>query len=275
MSKILCIGICCVALLATGVASGAFTEDFEGYTGNAGDKWTDTPEFAASGWGQWWSGTTEGNGPITPYVLAAGQNSTQSVDSRNASSPYTESQTSMGHLLDAPQGPNSTFVWQWDWHGDGRAFVGGAGKLYSNPDSGPGITFGTVGDNVKIYYPGGQTPWLGTNPFHNLTTEGWSQLKVEIDTDALARPTDARLYYRDLAEDGSGPIHPLTGDPDPTWWFWGEDEGMDVLDWQIEAIGYMAYRAGTAVDNISATPEPATLAVLGIGGLLALLRRRR
>ena len=57
---------------------------------------------------------------------------------------------------------------------------------------------------------------------------------------------------------------------------------VDLLSSTLGAFALRTYVKGTGIstsasgyDNLSYTPEPATLAVLGLGGLAALIRRRR
>ena len=273
MSKKFYIGICCLALLATSVASG-YSEDFEGYTGNLGDPWSGTPEFNASGWTSLYRGTYN-RGDVL-WNLGAGYNSAQGITSTPST---TYGHVSAAHLLDAPQGASSTFVYtaMVDGPNEVRVIVGSDSLTYSQDPCETYLVTSFVGSSAILaaFTDGGgyiETPWKPVGL--DINALNWVEIRTEVDTDANARATVLRTYVRDLDDGGAGPT---------TAWNqvdWGGPGGGLVLptegpDYPIEAIGIRGKMAGAVFDNLYATPEPVTLAILGAGGLLVLLRRRR
>ena len=88
--------------------------------------------------------------------------------------------------------------------------------------------------------------------------------KIVIDANVATQTYDAMVYAYDISTG-------VTGALTVSWT--GLSFGNTVTE--ISRVYVQSWDSGSRWDNFNITPEPATLAVLALGGLAALLRRKR
>jgi hypothetical protein len=123
----------------------------------------------------------------------------------------------------------------------------------THDEDGVVITLDTDADNVSVAGVWGSDPTGGSA--QDLVRDTWVPIRFEIDLDAHT----CSAYY------GDGFLGTTTD-------FGLRSVGDDVAAFEIWANGDAG---GAYYDNITLTPEPASMVLLAMGGGLALLRRKR
>lgn len=154
----------------------------------------------------------------------------------------------------------------------GQEYAYGSVLLLTIGDS--GITDGGTSNHLTLYYDANQNKlyyyrhingiyeYAGAlETSRNMESYMQHQLKVTVDLNANA----ASVYFRDVDNVTLAPIEPwnLEGS-------WNYDLPMTTITQAGIASSNYKY-----IYDFNSVPEPATMSILGLGGLLAVVRRRK
>lgn len=271
-----------VLVVVVGSAHGAlfsYTDGFETYIGRTVHsgvqqfKSPDEPLFASSGWFDYHqNGTQYDPAAITasggPHVgsTPSGWLDTQGLANFDASGPPHGAV----HVLPGPVGPNQTVVVEVKANASGNpdsgtnymsvgnsAMSDGVGGDYRS-----GINFKLAAgvSSGKLYsFQLGPEPAMTNVPD---LSQGWVEMRIEVDVDASALATEVRGYTRTAGSVGA-------------WTFMGSYGTGSSPGWTPSHIAIQPAKWVTMDDLvIEIIPEPVSLSLLALGGVLALIRRR-
>lgn len=245
---------------ACGVASAdtvVFSEDFTGTVG---------ADISTLGWTK-----TAGTGSLVIADSIVTGEGTSMGGSWTVASDMTRYQKAVGYTVGSTYGVDETVEVTFNKRrmtGDGQTI---GVKLYSNTSQ-MSIFLqagrdGYVGQNVRSYYeymPG----YTDRRKCEKLWMDDDLNMVLKIAISQTAAPT---LHYSFLEAPDTWYQVPVTND------IWGTVAMKDITTIEVYAANFDDTDQASRIDNIeiTATPEPATLGLLLIGGGLALLRKRR
>ena len=265
------VAVCCV--LVASAAHAAYLEDFEGYTpaASAPYDFNLTPEYGVSGWEvQYEYGNARVSTRIyNPAVSHPGYTG-QGIYAGNQASGHARAVPAGLRAASTTVGVEGMFNIPITSNQNATLFLGSdclvaSGASATVADNSLGIlVLRADGRGYFEYYHNGVgdtdvfQPTVGAGAWYEA---GWIEMRLEIDLDGAARPTDLRGMWR-LA--GAATWIPLAS-------------GTFTTTGSTWTTTHSAFQPGqwNEFDNFVLTPEPATLAVLLIGGVLSLLARRR
>lgn len=250
-------GILCVAAtMALSTPALAWIETFDGFT----------PGVGVVGGG--WAGFNNGDFfPAAVDVTAGGLGFSGGATDKAAVLPGGEGAAGRKHtnILAGLVVPNSTLILYADVKNPNgqvaQLFIAGDTDLTDGNAPTNQIRFNARGNSGSSFWTSHTGGASDSATVGGLTSPsgGWGSMKIEVDLNGSAVVTAARVYVNNIQE---GTVS-FNGTP-----LWTPTQVGFILDSTSDNAKYM--------DNFTVTvvPEPSVMALMGLGGL-AMLRRRR
>jgi hypothetical protein len=266
-----------VILGLAGAAQAEFSDDFDSNTASNNYVWTPGDTVAGNnGWMQYFdegagmnsldigSGGSGIGPPVQGTISAAGQRGVARDITADKSGDSYEASVMIGGMDASEQ--------------YAILRVGAAGHLTTDhtPESMYILHVAPIDVTLGLRHDGGwyYNYWTDTSlfPFTEVDFADWMGLKIVLDTDyAHAFIADIDSTTGDVIGDWTDlGRFPNVGDKGKA----KDLTGPSIIPF-IPAEASFQHHADHAGDNFSSVPEPVTLAILALGGGLALLRRRR
>jgi len=257
MTRTLVATLFVVGIMVAGTHGSTYVQDFEGLS--AGTDITTLPEWAAPDGSP---GVTE----VSTEQAASGSKSLKVLGTTNHLDLLVS--TALGFSPEHPKSGLVTFKYDY-WVQSVGAEPSTRGQIiYSSSDVGvtQAINTSFTGkDAASELILGGAGPWLPYGlPSHPIAAQEWTTVTVTLDLD-----NEEAVVNIDSPTTGNNTSDVVPFQTGEQAWQSGDPLGLIYITYFDGGPAYF--------DNIQLTgiPEPATLGLLGIGGLFAVLRRRK
>lgn len=239
MKKLLAIVL---VLGLAGLANAAWLEDYESYT--PPEPVADQGAWLAGGTGagDWWlTGSATHAGLGINGSISAGSGG---VEGNHINMSFDSGTTTINYLVKSEAGDRGAFVFGQEAYGAGSWYANGFSIDYQ-----AGWNVATIDNDA----------WTQIGGTANPDTWGWHEIEMSVNMDDRS----AYVKIRDVDD--------TTGAPTTAW---GTPVVVAAGGIPNKTIQYFStgHKSGMLIDGL---PEPMTLSVLALGGLAALLRRRR